>query len=546
MIRWQLVVAVGVAAIGIGLGWGWPATPASQDAVGTTPPATNSGTPGDTPTDDHAATVPELTRRSPPTPRTILAQRWAFDLLPADVGNQIEAPALAADGDGHVVLAWASQTGENERTLWLTRATVADANWTAPTAFATSPIHRAVSEMRGKKIERALHLLPLLSANRNRMALSWVVGGELASDVVMRYAASTDGGSTFAPAIDVHRSRAARPTFTGMSMGADGTVLCSWLDQRNDVQQPHAACLRPDAVEFEPEVMVSAGQNGTGTCPCCPTQPLVTPEGELLVSYRGHWDGFRDIWLGSTTVSIWGPMEPRPIVEPTWTFDGCPHDGASLAATPMALHVAWMDAHEGIEQVYYARRHSGGQSFATRPLLSSPKESQGHPCVAVHERRVVIVWDQAQPVADATVANAPAKSEPLGQPVKEPRSSIAAASHAPGDGHRGPGGHGNSHSGGAAALGGGRSIAMCESLDEGSTFGPVTILSDQPGVFQTRPRVAIDSSGDTWLAWNELTASGKQVVVARVDGKPSHAVPAPQTAAISAGSTFNGSHAHGN
>ena len=58
--------------------------------------------------------------------------RLEFLLLPADVTADRETPALAVDSEGRVLMAWASQTGELVRTLYLARSTDGGAHFDAP------------------------------------------------------------------------------------------------------------------------------------------------------------------------------------------------------------------------------------------------------------------------------------------------------------------------------------------------------------------------------------------------------------------------------
>ncbi len=48
--------------------------------------------------------------------------RSEFPLRPADVAEDRETPAVAVDADGRVLVAWATVSGENERTIHLVRS----------------------------------------------------------------------------------------------------------------------------------------------------------------------------------------------------------------------------------------------------------------------------------------------------------------------------------------------------------------------------------------------------------------------------------------
>src|SRR4051812_32554876 len=69
-----------------------------------------------------------------------------FALRPEDVSADRETPAVAVAPDGTVVLAWASQTGAAERTLYLARSTDGGTTFGVPDAWRRVPIYRFTSD----------------------------------------------------------------------------------------------------------------------------------------------------------------------------------------------------------------------------------------------------------------------------------------------------------------------------------------------------------------------------------------------------------------
>jgi hypothetical protein len=60
-------------------------------------------------------------------------------------------------------------------------------------------------------------------------------------------------------------------------------------------------------------------------------------------------------------------------------------------------------------------------------------------------------------------------------------------------------------------------VAMARSHDDGATFAPPQLLDPRSETFQTRPEVACGPDGQAVIAWMELSATGKAVVVKRID-----------------------------
>lgn len=438
------------------------------------------------------AAMPGATTGSLPQQMIQIAAIHRFELTAADMTETAEAPSLAIDDAGRVILAFATQIGEADCALLLADSRDGGATFSEPQAVLSTGIHTTVSESRGRRIERRTRMLPHIATWQDRLFLSWVSAGEAREDVVMQFAESTNGGATWSGPIDVHQNRDARPTFTGMGVGDDGTVVCSWLDNRNGVQQPFAALRRAEEAEFAPEQMVYAGTEEAGICPCCPTNAFVSGD-DVLVAFRGNEAGFRDMWIARLDTESNAFAAPECVIDPTWEFPGCPHDGPSMARTPSGLHLAWMDAHTGLERVYLTTmpsEHPDGESRGEAVAFPAEDDiTQGHPQIVADGARLHIVWDQSLPNTHET---------PQDDAADE--ASVDTTAH----------GHG------VEADGAGRAIYHAYSDDGGASFSTPTPLAPQPGSFQSRPQVAVGPDHSVYVAWMELSDEGKVVVLARL------------------------------
>jgi hypothetical protein len=443
----------------------------------------------------------ETPRVSPGAPRPdgagVVAVIQRFALRPGDLSADRETPAVAVAPDGTVVLAWASQEkdGDNVRTLYVTRSTDGGATFDTPAAWRSVPIYRYTSDnpARERKMAFSTHVLPRLAATRDSVALGWVEAIDGGPTVQFLVARSHDGGKTFAAPVAAHGENASRPGFTTLTADADGGLVCGWLSD----QKPYFSSSPAGSEGFTPEQLVFAGPEGKGICPCCDVAVGVTPERTALVAFRNSDSGHRDIWLarggagaaaGSTgEVSFAAPVA---VTREPWTFNGCPHDGPSLALVSDKLHVAWMDAHTGTGRVYHTVGLAADPSFDSHPHLLNPQAqgTQGHPkLVADSKAHLHAVWDEGL---------APDPPAPASTDTK---------SGAPRQHHAAP-----------TAGGAGRAIMYAVSRDGGARFTAARALVPSPGVYQLQPSLTLGPDGSVFVTWNEIDQDGKHVVLARL------------------------------
>lgn len=416
---------------------------------------------------------------APQTPSSVSPFR--FPLSAADARDTLEAPELAVDSDGRVLLAFASQTADAERTLFLASSHDRGANFSAPRAAAKSGIFKSVSQMKGKEITREIRLVPHLAAGGKTLALSWIDALPQNAGVRLAFAESTDGGTTFSTPISANAGAKSRPTFTAMAVGPNGELACSWLDNRGRNQAPYAAVRPAGAAAFEPESLVYAGEPGKGTCPCCPTAVCFGPDGTLFVAFRNVDDGYRDIAIGRKKPGASQFEGPFPVESHAWKFDGCPHDGASIAVANGRLHAVWMDARSGRPRCNYGSAPLDTLKFETREIDTSAPGTQGNAKLAVDATGGLhLVWEES-----------------LGA---SPESDPKQHNHAP------P----------SFSASGGRAIRYAVSPKADGTFTPPCSVAPRPGAYQTRPAVAVAGDGVAVVAWQELDESGKAVVATRV------------------------------
>jgi hypothetical protein len=406
---------------------------------------------------------------------TLATRTHTFALLPADIRADRETPAIAADARGNVFLAWASQTGELERTLFLTRSTDGGANFATPVAFRRVPIHKKVSKMNGKERTFSTHVLPRLVTLGDALYLGWVEAIDGGPRVEYRIARSTNAGKTFGAPVPAHGDDAGRPGYTALSAGPDGRLVTAWLDGRNHGQQPYVS-VADASCTFAPETLAYEGGGDKGVCPCCDVAAARAANGTTLVALRDSASGYRDIVVARANAS--GFDAPVPVSAEHWTFQGCPHDGPSLALAGETVHVAWMDAHNGKRRVHIAASPMAKLAFQARELAPDRPGEQAHPrLLSDGEGTLHAVWDEG------SAATLPAAGE---------------------------------HAHGAPPAGATRAIVYSSSRDGGKTFAPARAVAPTAAGFQTQPALAVDAKGNCYFTWVEITSEGKRIVFAAV------------------------------
>ena len=299
-----------------------------------------------------------------------------FALTARDAKDTIESPELTADSAGRVFLTWASKTGEAERTVFFTRTIDSGRTFDAPRALSKGGVFR--SRSKGNKGGYERRATPHAAVAGEELHLAW---SEASADgAAMRFllATSTDAGATFGPARPVHHAPEANPTFTALGVGRGAEVVCAWLGGSAG-QQPFAAVRRAGASSFEEERLIHPGQDGKGVCPCCPMAACFAADGTVYVAFRNIADGYRDIAIGALKPGQTQFEGPFPVAPPTWKFNGCPHDGPSMALLGDRLHIVWMDAHSGSPRCYHGQARLADMKFTAEELHPIPVVLRGTP-----------------------------------------------------------------------------------------------------------------------------------------------------------------------
>ena len=274
----------------------------------------------------------------------------------------------------------------------------------------------------------------------------------------LRFARSTDGGRTFAPAITVNDDADGPPsshTFHDIAVSDDGVVHVSWIDSRvrtaaeraagsAEVRPVHA----PDRAAHGasdlpgPEIRVAHSKNGRSfgasevvaqdACPCCRTSLAAGPDGDLALAWRDVDErSIRDIVVARGSVDQ-GFDAPVGVREDFWSIEGCPHAGPGLALDGEGrTHVAWYTGSPDGEGLYYAVAETGETSFgAPQALLSGGWVPVSQVKVAAAGQGVVLAWDDRRrdvPTVQVAVAGEGGEPRIIAEGMPGASPAVAAA-----------------------------------------------------------------------------------------------------------------------
>lgn len=291
---------------------------------------------------------------------SVTAKTDVFTVAAANASN----PTIALDQKSAMIyVAYIGKAGE-ERNVYLARLRPGEEKFSAPVQ---------VNDIAGDVAAHSEAPAQVVAGPEGNVYVLWhkdtFQEGRRFPTSNLRFARSTDGGKTFAPAIFVNDDYAGPPTshgFHSIAVAPDGTIYVAWLDGRDKAIAPAVMVARSTngGQSFAPGVIVAHK-----ICPCCRTALTVDAQGTLYVVFRNVYpENLRDIAIARSQDGGQTFSAPSRIHEDGWVIDGCPHNGPAIDTDADGnVHLAWYTGKEEGYGVYYAVSSDHGESFA--PLL---------------------------------------------------------------------------------------------------------------------------------------------------------------------------------
>lgn len=320
-----------------------------------------------------------------------LAQTHQHGAMPA--ANNADGsfnPFIAADARGKFYLVYVQRTGGESNVML--RHSTDGTNFSAPVR---------VNDHAGDATVRNENPPKIAFGPKGEIYVCWAnERGKWKGNV--RFARSTDGGKTFAPALTINSDGASQPAghaFQSLAVDKQGRIYIAWIDERNKQKADRGG-----------EIWLAVSADGgktfgrdrrilTDVCECCRTNLQVDATGTLYLSYR--------------TVPRTGPMYRDTILarsqdggktfattlasEDKWEIAGCPVAGPSFSFSSAGnLTAVWFMGDKPRPGLYYATSTDKGASFAPRQLLDPEQRIGKHThTVGLPDGKVLVAWDDA-------------------------------------------------------------------------------------------------------------------------------------------------------
>lgn len=320
-----------------------------------------------------------------------LAQTHQHGAMPA--ANPADGsfnPFIAADTRGQFYLAYVQRTGA-ESNVMLRHSTDGE-NFSAPVR---------VNDRAGDATVRNENPPKVAFGPKGEVYVCWAnERGKWKGNI--RFARSTDGGKTFAPALTLNSDGASEPAghaFQSLTVDKQGRIYVAWIDERNKQKEDRGG-----------EIWLAVSTDGgksfgrdrrilTDVCECCRTNLQVDAAGTLYLTYRTvprTGPMFRDTLLARSTDG--GQRFTTTLASADhWEIAGCPVAGPSFSfGKANTLTAVWFMGGGTRPGLYYATSTNKGATFAPRQLLDPEQKIGKHTHTAsLPDGNLLVAWDDA-------------------------------------------------------------------------------------------------------------------------------------------------------
>jgi hypothetical protein len=209
------------------------------------------------------------------------------------------------------------------------------------------------------------------------------------------YARSTDGGRTFEPERNIQDAQAGSDSPTVIADSEN--VLIFWLDARTgkDENSPTAhpilmARSTDDGATFAKNEIVKHDHPGLA-CACCRLEARLGAGGHVYLAFRSGYQSIRDFYLLRGRKGENNFKSVRVSAD-NWKLDGCPMSGAAFGVSRDGrVLISWMS--QG--KVYWSSSDKGATNFAPRAAVPAGEGAANFPiALADGGGGVLVVWKQ--------------------------------------------------------------------------------------------------------------------------------------------------------
>ena len=312
----------------------------------------------------------------------------------------------------HILIAGKSSALDKQNKLRYLRSDDSGNTWQEPVSLGDLPETMA---SRGNDVQ--------IAVSGERLLAVWQTKGELPSMGPMVSAYSDDNGRTWQRGANPAGNDAGDQSHFDVIADQRGHFHVAWLE---DPEENGYQSLRYNRTENSGKSWDKAQTLDNSTCSCCWNTLALSPDNALNILYRDMKP--RDMALIQSNDSglTWQPAST--VGEFGWQFDGCPHDGGSLAypgsRNPKQMHgLVWT----GLEQkagLYYLLSNDNGKTWSTPQRLGN---TAIHGDIAVDDGEIMTAWDEMESEGSAIFyAKTRSGENPKFTPIRLTQASNAA------------------------------------------------------------------------------------------------------------------------
>ena len=212
---------------------------------------------------------------------------------------------------------------------------------------------------------------------------------------------STDGGTSFddpvAALIPPSGRAATLPTIT---TDLDGNPLIGCITTNFSEQDAQYEVVRSTdgGQTFGAPVIASLPAEGDEVCECCPSNLMVSTEGDIYVSFRNNNNNTRDIWISRSTDDGASYNEAADVDPTDWYLMGCPSNGPhSIDVGSSVLSVFFSSAQDWQKGVYLStldKTSFEADAITKLPFVNTNEGTQNFPRIAGNADTIGIVWHE--------------------------------------------------------------------------------------------------------------------------------------------------------
>jgi hypothetical protein len=303
-------------------------------------------------------------------------------------GVQVSAAAVAIDGGGQPIVAWAAGGHDGSRLLVARPGSGAEPVRVSPADLFVDGLHQAP----GLAVGPGGEIYVTWSSSKPKPS-----GALFASD--LRLSRSLDGGRTFEPPLRVNEDRPTSHAFEGLDIAPDGTVLVSWIDTRGGPGSTAAWLAR--VVERGSRVERVTRLEGGETCVCCRVSVSAGPGEAVAVMWRKVFPGdLRDMVLSRSSDGGRSFAPAELVHADRWKITACPHRGGTVATDARGRRYAlWYTERNDTPEILLAVAEDGGRFGAPRLVHTAAGSVPDQPRLALAaDGRGIVVWEDATAV----------------------------------------------------------------------------------------------------------------------------------------------------